>query len=65
MEDSILSALYPLYRSFNKSLVAWAMNKYKRLKRHKTRAGKFIENLSVKSPNLFAHWRKETVGVFV
>ncbi len=32
------SAMYPVLRHFNKTLVAWAMRKYKRLKGHKIRA---------------------------
>lgn len=30
------SALHPVLRHFNKTLVAWAMRKYRRLKNHKT-----------------------------
>ena len=29
--------LYPVFRHFNDLLVRWAMRKYKRLRRHKTR----------------------------
>jgi hypothetical protein len=36
-------ALTPMFGHFNKTLVAWAMKKYKRLKRHKTRAATFLE----------------------
>jgi RNA-directed DNA polymerase len=32
------SALYSLWRHFNKTLVAWAMRKYKHFQNHKTRA---------------------------
>ena len=46
------SALYPVFRHFNKTLVAWAMRKYKRLKGHKIRAGRFLEQLPRRSPNL-------------
>jgi RNA-directed DNA polymerase len=51
------SALYPVWRHFNKTLVAWARRKYKLLQRHKTKAGLFIERISVEQPNLFVHWR--------
>ena len=36
------SAMYPVLRHFNKTLVAWAMRKFRRLKGHKTRACIFI-----------------------
>lgn len=58
------SALYPIFRHFNKTLVAWAMRKYRRLKRHKTRASLFLENVAEKQPHLFVHWQKGTVGAF-
>ncbi len=58
------SALYPVFRHFNKTLVAWAMRKYRRLKRHKTRASRFLEELAVKQPYLFVHWQRGTVGAF-
>jgi RNA-directed DNA polymerase len=53
-----LSALSPMFRHFNKTLVAWAMRKYKRLKGHRIRAGLFLENISEKQPHLFVHWQK-------
>lgn len=58
------SALYPIYRHFNKTLVAWAMRKYRRLKGHKTRASRFLEGIAERQPCLFAHWRQGTVGGF-
>jgi hypothetical protein len=58
------SALYPVFRHVNRSLVAWAMRKYKRLAGHRTRAGTLLEAISRKSPHLFAHWQKGTVGGF-
>lgn len=58
------SALYPVYRHLNKTLVAWAMRKYRRLKGHKTRAGRFLEGIAERQPFLFAHWRQGTVGAF-
>ena len=42
------SAMYPVWRHFNKTLVAWAMRKYKPLQRHKTRAAIFLEKNSRK-----------------
>jgi RNA-directed DNA polymerase len=58
------SAMYPVLRHFNKTLVAWAMRKYRRLKGHKTRASRFLEQLSEKQPHLFVHWQKKMVGAF-
>jgi RNA-directed DNA polymerase len=58
------SALYPLLRHFNKTLVAWAMRKYRRLKGHKTRASLFIEGIVKRRPELFVHWRRGMVGAF-
>jgi len=58
------SALYPLYRHVNKTLVAWAMRKYKRLKGHKTRASLFLERVAERQAHLFVHWQNGTVGAF-
>jgi RNA-directed DNA polymerase len=58
------SALYPLLRHFNKTLIAWAMRKYRRLKGHKTRASLFIEGIAKRHPGLFIHWRRGMVGAF-
>jgi RNA-directed DNA polymerase len=51
------SMLYPVFRHFNDLLVRWAMRKYKRLRRHKSRARRFIADVSRRQPGLFAHWR--------
>lgn len=58
------SALYPVFRQVNRTLVAWAMRKYKHLAGHKTRASLFLESIAEKNPQLFAHWQKGTVGAF-
>ncbi len=58
------SALYPVFRQVNRTLVAWAMRKYKRLSGHRTRASLLLESIAEKSPQLFVHWRKGTVGAF-
>ena len=36
--DTAPSALYPVFRYVNQTLVAWAMRKFKRFTGHKTRA---------------------------
>jgi len=51
------SMLYPVFRHFNDTLVRWAMRKYKRLRRHKTKARQFILAVARRQPYLFAHWR--------
>ncbi|SEI03225.1 Group II intron, maturase-specific domain [Rhizobium tibeticum] len=53
------SATYPVFRHVNQTLIAWAMRKYRRLKRHKTRASPFLETVPEKQPRLFVHWQKE------
>ena len=58
------SALYPVLRHFNKTLVAWAMRKYKKLKDHKTRASLFLEKILEREPQLFVHWEKGMVREF-
>lgn len=51
------SAIYPVWRHFNLTLVSWAMKKYKKLKGRKTEASRFIGNISRREPQLFVHWR--------
>ena len=58
------SAMYPVWRHFNKTLIAWAMRKYKPLQKRKTKASIFLEEISEKQPNLFAHWRAGMQGGF-
>lgn len=58
------SALHPLFRYIDKSLVAWTMRKYKRFRASKTRAGGFIKGVSQKCPALFAHWKLGMAGAF-
>jgi RNA-directed DNA polymerase len=58
------SAMYPVFRHFNNTLVSWAMKKYKRLKGHKIRASRFLEHLSETQSYLFVHWRQGMVGSF-
>jgi len=58
------SALYPVLRYVNYTLVAWAMRKFKRFRDHKTRAGRFFKRLSKERADLFAHWKLGMTGVF-
>ena len=57
------SALHPLLRYVNQTLVAWARRKYKRLHRHTTLASRFLERLAHERVDLFVHWQIGTSGV--
>ncbi|NCT57231.1 MAG: group II intron reverse transcriptase/maturase [Legionella sp.] len=59
------SALYRVWRHFNKTLVAWAMRKYKSLGNSKTKASKFLRRIAEKQKSLFVHWRAGMVGTFI
>ena len=58
------SSMYPLCRHFNKTLVAWAVRKFKRFHRRKTWAAKFLEKISKEKPGLIYHWRIGMQGAF-
>jgi RNA-directed DNA polymerase len=51
------SQLYRSFRGINEYLTRWAMRKYKRLHRRRTRAHRWLGNVAGRAPNLFAHWR--------
>lgn len=59
------SALYPTFRYLDQCLANWAMAKYKRLRRHRQRAGHWVSKTASRDPRLFAHWpllRKAATG---
>lgn len=58
------SAMYPVLRHFNRTLVAWAMKKFKRLKGRKMRASQLLKTLAKIRPSLFVHWQRGMVGDF-
>jgi group II intron reverse transcriptase/maturase len=58
------SALYPLLRYINLTLLAWAMRKFKRFADHKIRASQFLQKLSRDHANLFVHWHLGMTGTF-
>ena len=58
------SALYGMCRHVNKALVRWSRRKFKTIRRHKTRAMKFLEGISKQNPHFFAHWRAGMIGAF-
>lgn len=51
------SALYPVFRHLNTTLVRWAMRKYKKLRRHRRRAEYWLGGIAHREPRMFAHWR--------
>lgn len=50
------SELYKVIEHFNDHLVMWVMRKFKRYKRKKRSARDYLHYISIKEPNLFAHW---------
>jgi RNA-directed DNA polymerase len=59
------SAMSALWRHFNKTLLTWAMEKYKKLRRNKTKATKFLLEIKKTRPKLFAHWCAGMLGSFI
>jgi len=51
------SALYPTLKHLNRTLVRWAMRKFKRLRRHQRRAEYWLGRIARKEPWLFPHWQ--------
>src|SRR5262249_3139414 len=58
------SALYPLLRYVNQTLVAWAMRKFKRFKGHTVRASQFLPRPDMERRALFVHWDIGMTGTF-
>jgi hypothetical protein len=58
------SAMYPVWRHFNMTLVTWAMNKYRHLRGRKMKAVAFLERISREQSKLFSHWRAGMRGAF-
>jgi RNA-directed DNA polymerase len=58
------SALAPLLRYVNQTLLAWVRRKFKRFKAHKVRASRFLQKLCRQSAHLFVHWRLGMTGTF-
>ena len=52
------SAMRPVWAHFNKTLVEWAMKKYKGLRNRRRKACKFITNLAEQCPEMFVHWQQ-------
>jgi len=58
------SALAPLLRYVNQTLLAWTMRKFKRFTAHKIRASQFLQKMSRQSARLFVHWQLGMTGTF-
>ena len=58
------SALVPVWRYVNTTLVAWVKRKYKRYKERKIQASLMISSNAIKRRNLFMHWRLGKVSAF-
>ncbi len=57
------TALSSVMVHFNKTLTAWAMCKYKKLKGRKTRASLFIQKVQRENRQLFSHWKQGLGGI--
>lgn len=51
------SALYPIFKHFNHTLMRWATRKYKRLRGHRRRASYWLRRIACCETCLFPHWR--------
>ena len=58
------AGLAPVLRHFNKTLIRWAMCKFKNLKGHKTKAAKFLTRIYEEKPDMFVHWQVGMRGAF-
>ena len=51
------SAMGVIFNLFNRKLVKWVMKKYKRLRRSKTQASKWLTKVARQNKTLFIHWQ--------
>jgi RNA-directed DNA polymerase len=51
------SAMYPLFQRLNVRLAHWVERKFKRCRRHTTRAMRMLGSMCKQNPTLFAHWK--------
>ncbi len=58
------SALYPLFRYVNLTLLAWAQRKFKPFRARKVRTARFLEGLARERADSFVHWRIGMIGAF-
>lgn len=50
------SAVAKALETINQALTTWVQRKYKTLKRHRTRAARWLGRVARRQPKLFAHW---------
>ena len=58
------SALHPVLRHVNQTLLAWARRKFKRFAAHKIRTSRFLQSIAKNNAELFVHWRIGMTGTF-
>ena len=58
------SALSPMLRYVNQTLLRWAMRKFKRFKAHNIRASHFLQRLGRDGMGPFVHWQIGMTGTF-
>ena len=58
------SALGPMVRYVNQTLLAWAMRKFKRFRGRRIRTSQFLQRLVKDHANLFVHWQFSKIGAF-
>jgi RNA-directed DNA polymerase len=51
------SALYRVFLQLVRSLMKWAMRKYKKLRGHPRRTTRWLGRIAQREPNLLAHWK--------
>ena len=59
------SAAYRVLRHLDRTLARWALQKYKKLYRHRRRAKQWIARISRRDPALFVHWQMVRSGSIV
>ena len=57
------SAFQSISFHLDRALARWATRKYKRMRAHIVRAGKWIRKMSQRQPGLFPHWRRSSTYV--
>lgn len=59
------SALRPVMRQINFTLIKWSTCKYKKFRYSKAKACRFMIDMFDKQPYLFAHWKRGISASFV
>jgi RNA-directed DNA polymerase len=59
------SAMKPVMRQVNFTLIKWSTRKYKKFRYSKAKACLFMINMFERQPHLFAHWKHGISGSFV